>query len=130
MATYEYAQINESPTISLKAASALTEPKAIALALGADGVALPAAGADCIGIALISNQDAIPVGGDVDIQIKDIGLWTASGVIAPGALLAATAQGKAATAKSGDHVVARALEAASAPGDLIKVQLLNSGAVV
>jgi len=130
MATYEYAQINESPTVSLKAASALTAPKAIALAFGASGVALPSAGADCVGIALISNPDAVAAGGDVDIQVKDIGLWEASAAITQGALLATTAAGKAVTAGSGDHIIARALEAATAAGDLITVQLLNSGAVV
>ena len=130
MATYEYAQINESPTVSLKAASALTAPKAIALALGASGVALPSAGAACVGIALISNPDSVASGGDVDIQIKDIGLWEASAAITAGALLATTAAGKAVTATSGDYIIARALEAATAAGDLIRVQLINAGAVV
>ena len=130
MATYEYAQINESPTITCKAAAALTAPKALALALGSSGVSLPSAGADCVGIALISNPDSVASGGDVDIQIKDLALWTASAAITAGALLATTAAGKAATATAGDYIIARALEAATAAGDLIKVKLINAGAKV
>lgn len=131
MATYEYAQINESPVVSFKAASSLTAPKALALALGASGVALPSAGAACVGIALISNPDSVASGGDVDVQVKDIALWEASAAITAGALLATTAAGKAVTASTvGHYIIARALEAATAAGDLIKVQILNAGATV
>ena len=112
MATYEYAQINESPTMKFKAAAALTAPKALALALGASGVSLPSAGAACVGIALISNPDSVASGGDVDVQIKDIALWEASAAITAGALLATTAAGKAVTATAGDYIIARALEVA------------------
>ncbi len=130
MATYEYAQINESPVVSFKAAAALTAPKALALALGSSGVALPSAGADCVGIALISNPDSVASGGAVDVQVKDLPPWEASGAITAGALLATTAAGKAAAATTGNYVIARALEAATAAGDLIKVQLINAGSVV
>ena len=130
MSTYEYTGINSSATVDFLAGAALTAPKGIALALDGDGVKLPSAGADVVGIALINNPDAVEAGGRVDVQVKDIGLWTAGGSFAAGALLATDAAGKAVTAASGKKIIARALEAATAAGDLVKVQILNAGAEV
>ena len=129
MATFEYTGINTSATIDLLAASALTAPKGIALALSSSGVALPSAGGDVVGIAIISNPDSVPAGGRVDIQVKDIGLWTAGGTFDAGDLLATDAAGKAVEAAAGKRIVARALEGAAAAGDLVKVQIINAGLV-
>lgn len=129
MSTYEYTGINSSVTIDLLAGAALTAPKAVALALDSDGAKLPSAGGDVVGIAILSNPDTVPVGGRVDVQVKDIGLWKASAAIAAGALLATTAAGLAATATAGDVIVARALEPATAAGDLIQVQIIYGGHV-
>ena len=128
MSTYEYTGINSSATIDLLAASALTAPKGIALKLTSSGAALPSAGGDIVGIAIISNPDTVPAGDRVDVQIKDIGLWTAGGTFDAGDLLATDAAGKAVKATAGDIAVARALEGAGAAGDLVKVQLIFAGA--
>jgi len=129
MSTFEYSGINSSATVDFLAKAELTEPKGIFLALDSDGVKLPSAGGDVVGIAIISNQDVVPAGGRVDVQVKDIGLVYASASFAAGALLATDAAGKAKAASSGNTVVARALEAAGSAGDLVKVQLINAGAV-
>ena len=129
MATFEYSGINESVTISLKAGAALTSPKGIALALDGDGLKLPSAGADVVGIAIISNEDAVAVGDRVDVQIKDIGKIYAGGAITLGALVSVDAAGKVVAAKAGDVIFGRALSAATAAGDLIDVQILHAGSV-
>jgi len=126
MSTYEYTGINTSATIDLLAASSLTAPKGIALKLTSSGVALPSAGGDIVGIAIISNPDTVASGDRVDVQIKDIGLWNAGGSFDAGDLLATDAYGKAVKATAGDKVVARALED-GASGDLVRVQLISGG---
>ena len=127
MATFEYTGINESATVSLKAGAALTSPKGIALALDGDGLKLPSAGADVVGIAIISNEDAAAVGDRVDVQVKDIGKIYAGGAVTLGALVSVDAAGKAVAAATGDMVLGRALSAATAAGDLIDVQILHAG---
>lgn len=126
--TMEYSGINESPTIDLLAASELTAPQGVALALSATGAALPAAGADAVGIALVSNPEKVAANGRVDVQISGCGLWKAGGAFDAGDLLATDAKGQAVKAETGNYVIARALETATAAGDLIKVKLINSGA--
>ena len=127
MSTFEYTGINSSATVDLLAASELTEPKGIALAFSASGAELPAAGADVIGIAVISNPDKVPAGGRIDVQVKDIGLWTAGAAFDQGVMLATDANGKAVEASPGDKILARALEGATAAGDLVKVQIIHAG---
>lgn len=130
MSTFEYSGINSSAIVDFLAKADLTAPKGIFLALDSDGAKLPSAGGDVVGIALISNPDAVAAGGRVDVQVKDIGLVYAAASFAAGALLATDAYGKAKAAASTNTIVARALEPAAAAGDLVKVQLINSGAVV
>ena len=124
---YEYTGINESATISLKAGAALTSPKGIALALDGDGLKLPSAGADVVGIAILTNEDSVAAGDRVDVQIKDIGKIFAGGAITLGALVSVNAYGKAVAAQAGDTILGRALTAATAAGDLIDVQILHAG---
>lgn len=124
----EYASINDTPTTSELAAEELKAPQGIALALTSDGAKLPAAGADVLGIALVNNADTVAAKGRVDIQIRGRGLWMAGGTFSAGDLLATDDAGKAVKAKTGNFIVARAMEAATAPGDLVRVQLLNCGA--
>lgn len=119
--------INPSPTIVMPAKAAITNPRYLALAVDTGKVKLPAAAGDpVIGIA-IGENDTVAADEMVDIQIKDIGKWIASGAIAVGAEVATDANGKAATAASGDFIVGFALTAASAAGDIIQVQITKSG---
>lgn len=119
--------INPSPTIVLPAKAAMTNPRYLAVVVDAGKVKLPAAaGAHAIGICLGEN-DSVGAGDDLDIQIKDIGKWIASGSIAVGAELTCDTNGKAAAATSGDFILGVALTAASAAGDIIQVQITKSG---
>lgn len=124
--TYEYTGIVSTTTVDLLAAADLTQPQAIALALTEDGVKLPAAGADVVGIAIISNEETVKTGERVAVQVKDIGLWRAGAEFKAGDLLATDATGKAVKAATGNAVVAMALENAAA-NDLVKVKLILAG---
>ena len=127
MSTVLGTAINPSPTIVLPATAALTNPRYLAVVVAAGKVKLPAAaGAHAIGIGLGEN-DSVAAGEDLDIQIKDIGKWIASGSIAVGAELTCDTNGKAAAATSGDFILGVALTAASAAGDIIQVQITKSG---
>lgn len=119
--------INPSATIVRPAKVDIDGAQGIALALDGGEVKLPAKGANVIGLSLFTNDDAIKAGEDVDIQVKDMGKWIASGAIAEGAELATDATGKAAVAAAGDFIVAVALSEATEAGDVIDVQLMKAG---
>ena len=120
--------INPSPTIVLQAKEAIASgARAIALAVSTGKAAKPSAGAAVIGISGMETDDAVAAGDDIEIQIKDIGKWTAGEAIAVGDELATDAAGKAVKATAGDFIVGYALSAATAAGTLVQVQITKSG---
>ena len=64
---------------------------------------------------------------DIDIQVKDIGKWTAGEEITAGTELAADAEGRAVAAKAGDFILGVALGNASEAGTWMKVQIIKAG---
>ena len=127
MATYFGSSINDSPTIVLSAGDKLENARGIALAVK-DGVAVkPEAGAHVIGISLIETDEMVEKGMDIDIQVKDIGKWTAGEEITAGTELAADAEGRAVAAKAGDFILGVALGNASEAGIWMKVQIIKAG---
>lgn len=127
MATYFGSSINDSPTIVLSAGNKLENARGIALAVK-DGVAVkPEAGAHVIGISLIETDEMVEKGMDIDIQVKDIGKWTAGEEITAGTELAADAEGRAVAAKAGDFILGVALGNASEAGTWMKVQIIKAG---
>ena len=127
MATYFGSSINDSPTIVLSAGDKLENARGSALAVK-DGVAVkPEAGAHVIGISLIETDEMVEKGMDIDIQVKDIGKWTAGEEITAGTELAADAEGRAVAAKAGDFILGVALGNASEAGTWMKVQIIKAG---
>lgn len=117
---YFAASINESPVLTLKAGTELTEVGGKAIAFDADGKAvLAGAGSAAIGVALMTNDEAIPAGGRVDVQYKDIGLVQVSAAVNPGDCLAPGEGGALAKAEGGTYL-AIALQRASAPGAMVQ----------
>ena len=116
--------INESPVIVVKAGEAIEAPAF--LAVTADGK-VATAGANAIGIVTPSSDDAVAEGDDLNVQVKDIGTWIAGGAVELGAELTSDATGKAVTASGGDFITAIALEAATAAGQRIPVQICKCG---
>ena len=102
--------INSSPTIRGEASAAMEQPGLKAVKFEAGGkLALGAAGDLCIGIAL-ATTDGLQSGDEFDVQIKDIGYWTAGAAVKKGQLLACGDGGKAVPAGAGDKALAIALE--------------------
>ena len=122
---YTATQINESATIVGKSGIAdPTDVRCKAVKFDENGnIALAGAGEAAIGIAIITNDEIVKTGEDIDIQVKEMGLAIAGAEIKAGAELAADADGKLQTATSGQFVIATALEAAAAADKFIKVQI-------
>lgn len=127
MATYFGSSINDSPTIVLPAGDKLENARGIALAVKDGAAVKPEAGAHVIGISLIETDETVEKGMDVDIQVKDIGKWTAGEEITIGTELATDAEGRAVAAKAGDFILGVALSNASEAGTWIKVQIIKAG---
>lgn len=79
---------------------------------------LPAAGAWCPGVV----DAATDPGQQAPVVVAGIALVTAGGAIAAGAQVEASAAGKAVTLSTG-AAIGRALDAATADGDLIRILL-------
>lgn len=128
MATYFGTTINDTPTIIFPAKEAITGAQCKAVTLDKDGVKLASeAGATVMGVIPLSEEDTIPAGHEVTVQIKDIGVWEASGKIDIGDELATDASGKAAKATEGQFVLGVALSAAVKDGTRIRFQMTKSG---
>ena len=87
------------------------------------------AGAEAVGLIIAESEAAIASGDDVTVQVKDIGLWIAGAAVNAGAMLMSDANGKAVTATAGKFILAQALEAATAAGQAIHVQIIKAGYV-
>lgn len=122
---YTSTGINTSATIVKPAGAIITGAAGKAVKFNASGEAVLAstAGEAVIGIALLTNADTIKKGEDVDIQVKEIGKAMVGDAVAAGAELAVKADGTLITATAGQYVVATAIDAATAAGQIINVQI-------
>ena len=120
--------INDSPVIAGVAAAALSGAEFLAVKFDSSGKIAKASVAGEIVLGLLGAEEGDrAAGGTVSVQIKDGGLWKASGPIAAGKELTTDANGKCKEAGAGDYVLAIALESAAADGDVIKVQIVKAG---
>lgn len=122
---YNFVHINQSATIVEQAGAAIEDCRNRIMKYDENGnVVLATAGTDIpMGICLIesgynditgANSGKVAVGDDVDILVKDMGVVLAGASIKKGQEVAAGAEGKAAVAASGDHVIGIALDNAEA----------------
>ena len=127
--TYLATSINESPVVAMKAGAAITDVRGKAVKFDASGnVILCVAGDAALGIGILTNDQDIAVGGDVTVQVKDMGLVLAgAATIKAGDELASDANGKLIKATDGQNVIAIALEASSAADTFIKAMLVRYG---
>lgn len=122
---YTSNMINTSATIVGKAASAITDPRGKAVKFDSNGkfVLASTAGETFIGIGIVTNDEAIAAGQDVDVQVKDIGVGLAGGSISAGDSLTCDANGKLVKATTdGQFCIGYALEAATS-GKLLRLQI-------
>lgn len=122
--TYMTNQINTSPTISEKAGANMADPRGLFLKYDGNGNVVPASveGEKVVGVAIITNNEGVKAGQDVDIQIKEIGLAKAGAAITKGDEVMAMTDGKATVATSGKFMVGIALENAEA-GQFFFIQM-------
>ena len=116
--------INDSAVIVVKAGEEIPAPAF--LAVGADGK-VATAGKNALGIVLPGCDDKVAVGDDLDVQIKDIGAWTAGAAVEYGDELAVGEGGKAVKATAKSFIVGIALEEATKAGQRIAVQIVKAG---
>lgn len=124
---YEYTGINDSSTMSVLMGAAITEAQGKAVSFSDGKAVLPKAGEIPAGILLISNDATLKEGAEATIQVKNIGLWKAGAAFSAGDMLATDAEGLCQKATSGQFMYAKALEDASAKGDVIQMQIVHAG---
>ena len=124
--TYLATSINNSATISEKAGATIADVRGKGVKYDGNGnvVLCSTANEKVLGVGIMTNDENIAAGGDVDIQVKDIGVVLAGGTIAKGDELAVTATGAFAKSTTG-YIAAIALEAAATAGAYIKARLVN-----
>ena len=86
-----------------------------------DGSDIPA------GLLIAETDKDVAVGDDVTVQVKDIGLWQSGGTFDAGDPLASDDTGCAVKAAAGKFILGFALEASTAAGQPVSVQITKSG---
>lgn len=120
---YFGASINEQPVLCEIAGAEIAAGSGKAVKYNADGnVVLAGAGEAICGILLMQTDEKVAAGDRVTIQFKDIGMVIAGGAFAKGDALSADANGAFVKATDG-KAVARAIEAASAAGEIVRAHI-------
>lgn len=127
MATTIGTTINQSPTINLVAGADIAKAPGKAIAITNGEAVLATAGANAIGIAMLSEEETIKKGSDITVQIKDIGAWVAGAAVEVGDELTTDANGCAVKAVTGNFIIGVALTAAEDAGTIIRAQFIKAG---
>ena len=133
MATFTTSGIQESITITKKAAANIDDVRGRAFTIDSGGNAALATDATkpIIGIGVLSaganntldgKDGAVKTGDDIDLQVKEMGYGMAGAAIAAGAELTTDANGNLIPATGSCYVIATALESA-ASGAFVFVQI-------
>jgi hypothetical protein len=125
--SYIGTSINNSATIVAKASVDIADGDFLAAKFSSGKIAIcGTSGENALGL-IIPGQDGIQADDDVNVQIKDIGLWKTGAGVSAGAELTTDANGKAITATAGAFILAIALEDAATANAVIKVQVIKAG---
>lgn len=116
---------NNLQTITLEAGQDLSAKQYFFVTMASDGQVDPTG--DGLSADGVLQNDPDAAGRPACVGISGVSKVVAGGAIARGAQVASDASGKAATATTGDRVLARALKASTADGDLIPVLLKLAG---
>ncbi len=107
--------INDSPLITVRAGAALTDVRGRAVKFDDSGkLVVAAAGDAAIGVAALSNDENVPEGGYIDIQLWAVGYVRTGTAVKPGDALAPDADGAFIPAADGGAYYAVALQPAAA----------------
>jgi hypothetical protein len=133
MATFMTSGIQNSATITKKAAAAIDDVRGRAFSFDSNGNAVISTDATkpIVGIGILSagasntldgKDGAVGANDDIDIQVKEMGYGMAGAAITAGAELTTDAHGKLIPATGSCYVIATALESA-ASGAFVFVQI-------
>lgn len=89
------------------------------------GATVAIAGAAARAIGLLADE--VPAGKSATVQVAGVARGRAGAAFAAWANLATDAQGRLVTATTGQTIVAQAYEAATAAGQLVRVEVFNGG---
>ena len=119
--------INDSATICTPVKTEIKTGPFTAVALGSGGAVPCNDTLVPVGLTIAETPNTVPVGNDVNVQVKDIGVWKGGAAFAAGDPLASDATGLAVKAAAGKFILGFALEDCSAKGQTVKVQITKSG---
>mgnify|MGYP000952324432 FL=1 len=119
--------INDSATICAPVKTEIKTGPFTAVALGSGGAVPCNDTLVPVGLTIAETPNTVPVGNDVNVQVKDIGVWKGGAAFAAGDPLASDATGLAVKAAAGKFILGFALEDCSAKGQTVKVQITKSG---
>ena len=119
--------INDSATICAPVKTEIKTGPFTAVALGSGGAVPCNDTLVPVGLTIAETPNTVPVGNDVNVQVKDIGVWKGGAVFAAGDPLASDAEGLAVKATDGKFILGFALEDCAAKGQAVKVQITKSG---
>lgn len=119
--------INDSATIVVPVKTEIKTGPFTAVALGSGGAVPCNDTLVPVGLTIAETPNAVPVGNDVNVQVKDIGVWMGGTAFAAGDPLSSDATGLAVKAAAGKFILGFALEDCSAKGQTVKVQITKSG---
>ena len=119
--------ISDSATIVVPVKTEIKTGPFTAVALGSGG-AFPCSDTLVpVGLTIAETSAALAVGADVNVQVKDIGVWKGGAAFAAGDPLTSDAEGLAIKAAAGKFILGFALEDCSTKGQTVKVQITKSG---
>lgn len=124
---YNGSMINTSPTIVGVAGENIAGGPFTAVTFKDDVLVQAEPGDVPVGILLAETDDIVTAGDDVNVQIAASGRWKAGSALKAGEALATDQNGCAVRAADGEFILAFAMEAATAAGQVISVQITKSG---
>lgn len=121
--------VDTQPVIAETAGAAIENGAFRAVKYDANGAVVPVAtaGEQIAGVVVAETEENIAIGGDVTVQVSGTARMLAGGAIKKGEIVAVDALGKAVKAVTNNTIIGIAREAGAA-GDILRVQLMISGA--
>lgn len=119
--------ISDSATIVVPVKTEIKTGPFTAVALGSGGAVPCSDTLVPVGLTIAETPAALAVGADVNVQVKDIGVWKGGAAFLAGDPLASDANGRAVKATAGSFILGFALEDCAANGQAVRVQITKSG---
>lgn len=126
---YFGASINQTPTVAEATGAEIKNGEFLFVKYNNDGnvVLCDTAGELAAGVLLPETTKIVPVGEDVTVQIKDIGLVKTGAAMTKGQEIMTDNKGRAVPVVTGKFILGYAMQSAMAENEIISVQITKSG---